>query len=490
MSRFSFFICATMLYALPLRAETVSCRPGELHSAVGAPASVTELVLTGSADASDFFFIGSEMTSLRLLDISGLTIEAYHGPRLGTSSSWPAATIPDGALAGTAIEAIFFPTAQTAIGCSAFTSTALKQLVIPESVTHVGENAFADCRCLTSARIASARLGGYTFRGCDALEEVELDGCRTLDRADFAGCTSLASVKGSEEIGIIGDRAFEGCRSLKSFRFGKSLEVLGERAFALSGLESVTVPDGAPLDSIGPWAFADCCSLVRVELPQSVTAMARGAFFGCTALKSIALPGTETGDFILKGASALESVTLSGRTEYISPYTFFGASAVTSLTLPSGIDRLGDYAMAEMSRLKTVDASALSAVPTLGKDVFEGIDQPETTLRTDDRLTDSFRNAAQWQNFRIEGLSAIRDVHDAAGAPVVRGRIADNRLEVEATGTTLSSIELYDTAGQLLLSLKPRSESADTDISSLSASILIVLCITASGDRVSLKLAR
>ena len=143
-----------------------------------------------------------------------------------------------------------------------------------------------------------------------------------------------------------------------------------------------------------------------------------------------------------------------------------------------------------MSGLKTVDASALSAVPTLGKDVFEGIDQPETTLRTDDRLTDSFRNAAQWQNFRIEGLSAIRDVHDAADAPVVRGRIADNRLEVEASGTTLSSIELYDTAGQLLLSLKPRSESADTDISSLSASILIVLCITASGDRVSLKLAR
>ena len=137
MSRFSFFICATMLYALPLRAETVSCRPGELHSAVGAPASVTELVLTGSADASDFFFIGSEMTSLRLLDISGLKIEAYHGPRLGTSSSWPAATIPDGALAGTAIEAISFPTAQTAIGCSAFTSTALKQLVIPESVTQL-----------------------------------------------------------------------------------------------------------------------------------------------------------------------------------------------------------------------------------------------------------------------------------------------------------------------------------------------------------------
>ena len=469
MSRFSFFICATMLYALPLRAETVSCRPGELHSAVGAPASVTELVLTGSADASDFFFIGSEMTSLRLLDISGLKIEAYHGPRLGTSSSWPAATIPDGALAGTAIEAISFPTAQTAIGCSAFTSTALKQLVIPESVTHVGENAFADCRCLTSARIASARLGGFTFRGCDALEEVELDGCRTLDRADFAGCTSLASVKGSEEIGIIGDRAFEGCRSLKSFRFGKSLEVLGERAFALSGLESVTVPDGAPLDSIGPWAFAASCSC---------------------GPEPIALPGTETGDFILKGASALESVTLSGRTEYISPYTFFGASAVTLLTLPSGIDGLGDYAMAEMSGLKTVDASALSAVPTLGKDVFEGIDQPETTLRTDDRLTDSFRNAAQWQNFRIEGLSAIRDVHDAADAPVVRGRIADNRLEVEASGTTLSSIELYDTAGQLLLSLKPRSESADTDISSLSAPILIVLCITASGDRVSLKLAR
>lgn len=488
MSRFSFFICATMLYALPLRAETVSCRPGELRSAIGSPASVSELVLTGSADASDFFFIGSEMTSLRILDLSDLTIEAYHGPMLGASSSWPAATIPGGALAGTAIEAIFFPTAQTAIGCSAFTSTALKKIVIPESVTHVGENAFADCRCLTYAKIASARLGGYTFRGCDALEEVEFDGCRTLDRADFAGCTSLASVKGAEGMEFVGDRAFESCTNLKSFPFGKSLEVIGERAFAMSGLESITIPDGAPVDSIGPWAFADCCSLVRAELPQSVTAMARGAFFGCSALKSIVLPGTDTGDFILKGASALESVTLSDRTEYISTYTLFGASAVTSLTLPSGITGLGDSAMAGMSALKTLDASALSTVPTLGKDVFEGIDQPETTLRTDNRLTDSFRNATQWQNFRIEGLSAIRNI--PVNVPYVRGRIADNRLEIEATGTTLSSIELYDTAGQLLLSLKPRSESADTDISSISAPMLVVLCITASGDRISLKLAR
>lgn len=490
MNRFFHLIIAILLFTAPVCAETVPCQPGKLRSLVKSPSAITSLVLTGSMDASDFFFIGEDMPSLRTLDISSVTIEEYRGVRLGTSSAWPAATIPGGALAGTALESVILPKAPTAISSSAFTSTALKSIDIPSTVTSVGENAFADCRNLTSAKIASPALGGYTFRRCTALAEVEFTGCTQLGRSDFAGCINLASTKGSETIISIGDRAFEDCTALKSFAFGNALKHIGERSFSRSGLESVEIKEKADLDTIAPWAFANCNSLVSAEFPETVKAICRGAFFGCTALRSIALHGSETGDYVLKGTTALEDVTLSDETEYIRPYSFFGASAVTSVILPGRLSTLGDYAMAGMSAMETIDATALSSVPVLGENVFIGIDQPATILKTDENMTDSFRNAAQWQNFRIEDNSAVPAVPGTADAPVVRGRIVAGILEIEATGTTLSVIELYDPYGQLLLSLRPCAESAEADISGISSPILITRCITASGDRISLKLAR
>lgn len=444
--RYIIFLFVLLTVVLPIGAETVPCRPGQLHALVSAPGAMTELVLAGTADASDFFFIGSKMPSLRRLDISGLTIAAYRGDKLGIASEWPAATIPSGALAGSAIESVILPTAPTAIGETAFTSTALKSIVIPASITSVGENAFADCRNLTTAAISVSRLGGYTFRGCTALKDVTFTGSVALVRCDFAGCTALDVVNGSENITIIGKSSFEGCVALKSFDFGKKLETLGERAFAGSRLESAIIPSTAPLAAIGPWAFADCKSLAEVSLPESVATVGRGAFFG--------------------------------------------VSRIASMTLPGGVEALDDYAMVDMKELQTIDASALRAVPALGDDVFEGIDQPATTLKTDPQMADEFLNAAQWQEFKIDGMSMLVDLTGMRGVPVVRGRINGGILEIEAQGTTLSLVEVYDTAGQFLTALRPGSDTVCANLSGISSPVLIVRCTTAEEMRVSLKLVR
>lgn len=490
MNRFFHLICAITLFAAQLSAETVLCQPGKLSSLVKSPSAITSLILTGSIDASDFFFIGEAMPSLRSLDISAVTIEEYKGDRLGTSSAWPAATIPGGALAGTAIESVILPKAPTAIGSSAFTSTALKSIDIPSTVTSVGENAFADCRSLTSAKIAAPALGGYTFCRCTALSEVEFAGCTQLGRSDFAGCINMTSAKGSEALVSISDRAFEDCTALKSFAFGKSLKHLGERSFSRSGLEAVEITENAALDTIGPWAFAECTSLVCAEFPETIKAIARGAFFGCTALRSITLHGSETGEFVLKGTTALEDVTLSDETEYISPYTFFGASAVTSLTLPGSISALGDYAMADMSGLETIDATALSSVPVLGENVFDGIDQPETVLMTDKNVTEAFKNAAQWQDFKIEDSTTDISIPGNPDSQTIRGRIINDIIEIQSTGSPISDVEIYDTDGHLLLTQHPGTATASIDVSGFSTRILIARCTTESGLRASLKLSR
>ena len=58
-------------------------------------------------------------------------------------------------------------------------------------------------------------------------------------------------------------------------------------------------------------------------MPESVTNIGEGAFWGCESLTSITIP---------------ESVTSIGSG------TFNGCSGLTSLTLPDGITSIGEYA--------------------------------------------------------------------------------------------------------------------------------------------------
>ena len=67
-----FVVSAVLPSVLSLYASALelTCAPGTLSGMVAEPSAVTELVLKGQADASDLLYIGSEMPSLRRLDLS------------------------------------------------------------------------------------------------------------------------------------------------------------------------------------------------------------------------------------------------------------------------------------------------------------------------------------------------------------------------------------------------------------------------------------
>ena len=60
--------------------ETVECTPGNLAELTAhCSTTVTNLTVTGTIDARDFKTM-NEMSYLKVLDLSGATIEAYTGP--------------------------------------------------------------------------------------------------------------------------------------------------------------------------------------------------------------------------------------------------------------------------------------------------------------------------------------------------------------------------------------------------------------------------
>ena len=105
MKRFSITIFLSLAALMSVEAVTVNlAEAGTLKTLLDNPATVTELSLTGKADATDFNFIATSMPALTTLDLSGVTIVASEGTKINGVSHFAANLIPEGAFAGTKIK--------------------------------------------------------------------------------------------------------------------------------------------------------------------------------------------------------------------------------------------------------------------------------------------------------------------------------------------------------------------------------------------------
>ncbi|GMH92923.1 hypothetical protein TrVE_jg10855 [Triparma verrucosa] len=142
---------------------------------------------------------------------------------------------------------------------------------------------------------------------------------------------------------------------------------VGERSCEWAvNLVVVEIPEG--VESIGDYAFADCCNLTTVSFPTTLTSISIGvfqecssldnvdlfhaqlqeigaeAFFRCSELKSMALPDSlqTLGDHVFEECYSLESVDLlHTNLREIGDSAFRGCPELKSLTIPDSLQTLG-----------------------------------------------------------------------------------------------------------------------------------------------------
>jgi hypothetical protein len=184
----------------------------------------------------------------------------------------------------------------------------------------------------------------YNFR--EDIQNVEIrHGITQLGYCAFYGCKNLTSVTIPNSVEIINDWAFQNCTSLTSIDIPDSVTRIGNYAFmCCTSLTEVTI--GTGVTSIGDSAFRGCCSLKSITIPKNVTFIDKNAFRGCTALTTLLLPMADAGVDATTGIDKL--------CHQLNECAFYGCSAITQVSIPSNIYRIGSNAFAECTSLTSV----------------------------------------------------------------------------------------------------------------------------------------
>lgn len=474
---------------------------GTLAAQLGDNTTITTLKVNGPIDAADFEYINETLKSLETLDLGQATITAASGVKTATGNSeFKANELPPYALFGTGISAIVLPADLVTIGEGALGKTAIKEIVIPASVNTIGNYAFANCGHLTEITVPSTvtEIGAGVWKECKGLQKAIIyTRLESTGENLFDGCTKLSEVTLQPTLKSIGNSSFANCTSLSDFTFPAGLVSIGEKAFYNSGLVSVHLDGCASLASIGDFSFAICKQLESVTMGNQSTTLGKGIFFDDTALNHVQLPASTATipAFTFKGTSAIDAENaLPEGTKEIGDYALYRWENTESIVLPAGTEHIGTGAMEGWTSLQKLGAENLSAVPSLGSEVWAGINPGDVYLYVKSSTAEGFQGADQWKDFKISiGTSGADNITDdiigANGKANVDFTVGDGYLRVQSKGSNIAAINIYDLNGRSRHTAAVDTESLTVNTMQWRGSVLIVDVTLADDSRATIKLS-
>lgn len=144
---------------------------------------------------------------------------------------------------------------------------------------------------------------GYYITQFNGFEEEEMtipsliDGkiIKGIARDAFKGCVSVKTLRISEGIEVIENRAFKECKSLENVFLPDTLRRIGEQnagerdgVFTKTNIRSIVIPHS--VEYLGGYAFASCRNLRKVVLSENIKTVSVGTFYNCAYLTEVTLP--------------------------------------------------------------------------------------------------------------------------------------------------------------------------------------------------------
>ena len=297
-----------------------------------------------------------------------------------------------------------FPDSLKEVGYYAFHNCAnlSGEIDIPQATRYVRNNAFAECKSITSVtfhqndteewvnseRVAWAgTIESNAFEGCSNLAEVTLVGSmKTIQDGVFRGCANLKELEIPEGVISLGsyviqdtgissitipstvetgssswNGAMAGCSSLTAVTFAPGIKKIPDYFCAsdsqTSYIQTVTIPDS--VEEIGYYAFYKCVNLTGgIDVPQATRYVRSNAFAECKSITSVTFHQNDTEEWVnservawagtiesnaFEDCSSLAEVTLAGSMKTIQEGVFRRCASLKELEIPEGVISLGSY---------------------------------------------------------------------------------------------------------------------------------------------------
>ena len=249
---------------------------------------------------------------------------------------------------------------------------ALKTFVIPDDVVSIGDGAFAYCDSLEEFIVGNknkhySSSDGILYRKADHfVVQYPLGNRQTRATLEGSGISSYAvagssiieSVILSDQVRVIGARAFEKCIAIKSITFPQRLRDLHD--YALRECVSLTKLDLGRTDVqvIGSGAIWGCKALESVVLPLYLRVIGNHSFAFCKLLKNIewSTSISTIGDYAFQHCVTLDSLEIPLSVRTIGAFSFTECNSVVHLSFAQHIrlSQIGTGAFSRMSRLTSV----------------------------------------------------------------------------------------------------------------------------------------
>ena len=161
----------------------------------------------------------------------------------------------------------------------------------------------------------------------------------------------------------IGKRAFANHTEIMQFSIPDSVTRIEYGAFyGCYGLISIIIPSG--VKSIDPFAFADCSAVTSIYVETGNTVYyakdnclieiaTKTLVVGCN---NSVIPDdvTSIGNYAFSARAAITDITIPDGVQSIGTAAFYGCGSLTSITIPSSITSIGNSAFADCINIKTI----------------------------------------------------------------------------------------------------------------------------------------